>query len=240
MINAAEVAQATLQSATATVDYAAFMVAQCMIRSPIDGVIMQKYREVGETINYGGAVQAGGGATDIAQLADTDDMRAEVDINEADIGKVFLGSRASAVLDAYPNQRFDASLVKIYPEADRQKGTVKVEVRIKEPDLQIIKAEMGVKVSFIEEAPAAAGAAMITVPKSAVRSSGGQSFVWELRQGTVHRVSVVRGGDTETGIEISSGLRGGEQLVTAAAVQLSEGERVNSHAAADFPPAAHH
>jgi RND family efflux transporter MFP subunit len=226
-INAAEVANATLRSAAATVDYAAFMVAQCMIRSPINGVVLQKYREVGDTINYGGALQAGGGATDIAQLADTDDMRAEVDINEADIGKVALGSPANVVLDAYPTRRFDGRLVKIYPEADRQKGTVKVEVRIEEPDLQIIKAEMGVKVSFIEESPAAAGSPMITVPKSAVRSSGVQTFVWVVREGAVHRVSVTRGVDTETGVKINSGLQGGEELVTGTPVELREGQRVN-------------
>jgi len=82
-------------------------------------------------------------------------------------------------------------------------------------------------VSFIEDRPAASGPATITVPKSAVKGSGGQSFVWELRAGTVHRVSVVRGAETETGVEISTGLRGGEQLVTASAVPLSEGQRVN-------------
>jgi multidrug resistance efflux pump len=98
--------------------------------SPIDGVVLQKYRELGDTINYGGQVQAGGGATDIAQLADTGDMRAEVDINESDIAKVSLGMPAVVVPDAYPQSHFDAKLVKIYPEADRQKATVKVEVHI--------------------------------------------------------------------------------------------------------------
>ena len=38
--------------------------------------------------------------------------------------------------------------MKIYPEADRQKGTVKVEVGILKPDLAIIKPEMSVRVSF--------------------------------------------------------------------------------------------
>ena len=52
-----------------------------MIRSPIEGVVLQKYRELGDTINYGGEIQAGGGSTDIVQLADTTDMRTEVDIN---------------------------------------------------------------------------------------------------------------------------------------------------------------
>ena len=82
------------------------------------------------------------------QLADTEDMRAEVDINEVDIAKVALGSPAQVIPDAYPDRPFEARLVKIYPEADRQKGTVKVEVGILKPDLAIIKPEMSVRVSF--------------------------------------------------------------------------------------------
>src|SRR5262245_34270489 len=67
--NVAEVAQAALKRDTAAVDYAKFEVSQCVITSPINGIVLQKYREVGDTINFGGQIQAGGGATDIAQLA---------------------------------------------------------------------------------------------------------------------------------------------------------------------------
>src|SRR5712672_4626840 len=145
-ITAAEVAQAELERDEAAVDYAKFNVNQCVITSPINGIVLKKYRELGDTINFGGQIQAGGGATDIAQLADTDDMRAEVDINEADIAKVGIGSPVVVALDSYPDKQFDAALVKVYPAADRQKGTVKIEVQIARPDLQIVKPEMGVKV----------------------------------------------------------------------------------------------
>src|SRR5712692_7873549 len=148
-ITAAEVAQAQLKREEAAVDYAKFNVNQCIIRSPINGIVLKKYRELGDTINFGGQIQAGGGATDIAQLADTDDMRAEVDINELDIAKVGIGSPAAVALDSYPDKQFDAALVKVYPAADRQKGTVKIEVQISRPDLQIIKPEMSAKVSFL-------------------------------------------------------------------------------------------
>src|SRR5713226_4983382 len=180
-INVAEVAQAALKRDTAAVDYAKFEVSQCVITSPINGIVLQKYREVGDTINFGGQIQAGGGATDIAQLADTDDMRAEVDINEADIAKVSLGSHAIVVPDAYADRRFEASLVKLYPEADRQKGTVKVEVQFSKPDLKIIKPEMSVKVSFLENQPQATQQLRITVPKGAVRIEGGETYVWTVR-----------------------------------------------------------
>src|SRR6266403_987923 len=212
-ISAAEVAQAALKRDTAAVEYANFLVNQCRITSPISGIVLQKYRELGDTINFGGQIQAGGGATDIAQLAATDDMRAEVDINEADMAKVGIGSPVVVVLDAYPDKPFDAAVVKVYPAADRQKGTVKIEVQIARPDLQIIKPEMSVKVSFLEIRSPGKLEPVITVPKSAVRHDEGEAYVWTVREGIVRRVSVVCGLTTETGIEVRQGLKDGDSVV---------------------------
>ena len=225
-MSAAEVAQAALKRDTAAVDYAKFEVSQCVITSPINGIVLRKYRELGDTINFGGQIQAGGGATDIAQLADTDDMRAEVDINEADIAKVGLGSHAIVVPDAYADRRFEASLVKLYPEADRQKGTVKVEVQLNKPDLEIIKPEMSVKVSFLENQAPATQEPRITLPKGAIRSEEGETYVWTVREGIVQRVGVARGQKTETGIEIKQGLNDGDVVVVSPQANLASGRRV--------------
>ena len=226
-ISAAEVAQAALKRDTAAVEYANFLVNQCRITSPIAGIVLQKYRELGDTINFGGQIQAGGGATDIAQLADTDDMRAEVDINEADLAKVSLGSHASVVPDAYADRRFEASLVKVYPKADRQKGTVKVEVQLNQPDLQIIKPEMSVKVSFLENQAPATQEPRITVPKGAVRSEEGETYVWTVREGIVQHVGIVRGQETESGIEIKQGLNAGDVVVVSPQAKLANGRKVS-------------
>src|SRR6267142_4865608 len=226
-ITAAGVGQAELERDEAAVDYAKFNVNQCVISSPINGIVLKKYRELGDTINFGGQIQAGGGATDIAQLADTDDMRAEVDINEADIAKVGIGSPATVVLDSYPDKQFDAALVKVYPEADRQKGTIKVEVRITRPDLQIIKPEMGVKVSFLENQPAATQQPRITVPKGAIKTDGTDSYVWIVRDGMAKRATIVRGREIETGIEIKQGLNDGDVVVVSPQANLANGKKVS-------------
>src|SRR5260221_4363381 len=84
-ITAAEVAQAELERDEAAVDYAKFNVNQSVIKSPINGIVLKKYRELGDTINFVGQNKAGGGATDIAQLGEAAEMRAEVEINEGDI-----------------------------------------------------------------------------------------------------------------------------------------------------------
>jgi len=200
---------------------------QCVISSPINGIVLKKYRELGDTINFGGQIEAGGGSTDIAQLADTDDMRAEVDINEADIAKVGIGSPAVVVLDSYPDKPFDAALVKVYPAADRQKGTVKIEVQIARPDLQIIKPEMSVKVSFLEIRQPGKLEPVITVPKSAVRHDEGEAYVWTVREGIVRRVSVVCGLTAETGIEVRQGLNDGDSVVITPDVKLVNGGKVS-------------
>src|SRR5712692_10545345 len=226
-ITAAGVGQAELERDEAAVDYAKFNVNQCVISSPINGIVLKKYRELGDTINFGGQIEAGGGSTDIAQLADTDDMRAEVDINEADIAKVGIGSPAAVTLDSYPDKQFDATLVKVYPAADRQKGTVKIEVQIARPDLQIIKPEMSVKVSFLEIRSPGKLEPVITVPKSAVRHDEGEAYVWTVREGIVRRVSVVCGQETETGIEIKQGLNDGDVVVVSPQANLANGRKVS-------------
>jgi HlyD family secretion protein len=226
--NGASVAQAALRRDEAAIDYAKFQVSQCQIVSPIDGVVLQKYRELGDTINYGGQVQAGGGATDIAQLADTADMRAEVDINESDIGKVSIGMPASVVPDAYPDARFEATLVKIYPAADRQKATVKVEVQIRQPNLAMIKPEMSVKANFLEKAAVSEEAPRIVIPTKAVVREGNDYYVWTVNRGMAKRVSVLRGSQTESGIEMREGLHDGDVVVVTSPASLSEGQKVQA------------
>jgi RND family efflux transporter MFP subunit len=224
--NSLAVAEAVLARADAAVDYAKFNVSQCVITSPINGIVLKKYREVGDTINYGGDIQAGGGTTDIVQLADTDDMRAEVDINEGDISKVGMGTPATVLPDAYPDHPFEAKVVKIYPAADRQKGTVKVEVDILKPDLRIIKPEMSAKITFLAQGPAKPQSPLVLVPKKAVVSDAGSSFVWVVRDDTVRRIGVTLGRDFQDGIEVLQGLTGGEMVIVVPPPGLRNGEEV--------------
>jgi len=220
------VAKANVEKADAAVDFAEFNVSQCVIRSPINGIVLAKYRELGDTVNYGGEIQAGGGATDIVQLADTDDMRAEVDINESDIAKVLMGSPATVTPDAYPDQSYDASVVKIYPAADRQKGTVKVEVRILHPDLRIIKPEMSAKITFVARGAVKAEQPMVLVPKKAVVAEGSANSVWVVRGNVVHRVPIVLGREFQDGIEVKDGLSGGEMVIAVPPPTLHDGQTV--------------
>ena len=113
--NKLAVAQASLERAEAGIASQKYFIDQCIITSPINGIVLKKYHEIGDNINYGGQTEAGAGVFDIAQLADTEDMRAEVDINESDIARISIGTPASVIPDSYPDQSYDAKVVKIYP-----------------------------------------------------------------------------------------------------------------------------
>jgi len=224
--NALAVAQADLKRAQGAIDFARFNVSQCKIESPIDGIVLQKYRELGDTINYGGQLQAGGGATDIVQLADTTDMRVEVDINEADIAKVTMSEAAAVIPDAYPDKSFSAVVAKIYPEADRQKGTVKVEVKLRDPDLNIIRPEMSAKVTFLAGDLHVRTVPLITAPKKAIVADATGKAVWVVRDGEAYRVAITTGRELQDGIEIHSGLDGGERIILEPSANLQNGSRV--------------
>jgi HlyD family secretion protein len=226
--NALAVAQADVNRADAEIAYARFNVGQCVIVSPIDGVVLQKYREVGDTINYGGDIQAGGGTTDIAQLADTGDMRVEADISENDIAKVAMAMPATVVLDAYPDLSLDARVVKIYPEADRQKGTIKVEVKISHPDLSIVRPEMSAKITFLAAPAAASQQPIVVIPKNTAITSGGQSYVWIVRDGLARQIPVLTGRQFESSVEVKSGLSGGEAVIISPPDSLKDGQPVTA------------
>jgi RND family efflux transporter MFP subunit len=224
--NAAEVARAQLMRDEAAVDYAQFNVNQCIIVAPIDGIVLKKFREVGDTINFGGLIQPGGGATDIAQLADTKEMRAEVDVNEAEISKVSVGARATVVLDSYPDREFSAAVVKMYPEADRQKGTIKIEVQLANPDRNIVKPEMSAKVTFLLSQVPKAEKSLPILPSGAVKTDGSQNFVWVIRSDVARKTPVTVGRTIKRDVEIRAGVNDGDIVIVSDVPPVQEGQKV--------------
>ena len=87
------------------------------------------------------------------------------------------------MLDAYPDWQIPAKVITIVPTADRQKATVLVRIGFNALDPRILP-DMGVKVTFLREADAAAAPtaqAMTLVPKAAVRTENGASYVFVVR-----------------------------------------------------------
>jgi len=163
-------------------------------------------------------------------MANLDDLRAELDVNEADLARVHLGQPARIVPDAYPDRRYEASVVKLYPQINRQKGTLRVEVKILEPDVWL-RPDMSVRVTFLSQRPATEDGEKTSVlaPRVAVRRDDGEDYAWVVSEGRVRRQPLeIAGPAGADQVIVASGLAGGEALVVGEAAGLVDGQAVEA------------
>ncbi len=220
--NELRVAEAQVAQYRAEIDQARVDLDYTVLRAPSDGVILAKLKEVGEIAVPGGFAGSG----DLIRMANLDDLRAEVDVNESDLSRVHLQQPAEVVPDAFPDRRYTAKVVKLYPQVNRQKGTLKVEVGILEPD-DHLRPDMSVRIHFLGEArPAEAGGAVVLAPRAALRQDGGAAFVWVVSDGRLRRQPVRTGAEMGDRVVVAEGLLGGEALVVGDAADLAEGRSV--------------
>ncbi len=218
----ARVARAAVQQAEAELDQARVNLDYTILRAPMDGVILAKTKEVGEIAVPGGFAGSG----DLIRMANLSDMRAQVDVNEADLSRVSMGQKAVVTPDAYPDAKYEAEVVKFYPQVDRAKGTLRIEVRLLSPDEKLLP-DMSARVTFLSRPRAVNGdEPMVFVPAGALRrNERGEAFVWVLESDRV-RARAVRVGMTSSGrVQVLSGLEGNERVVISNEA-LREAQRV--------------
>src|SRR5712692_9824464 len=204
----------------------------CTIRAPFTGIVVSKDAQVGEMVSPN---SAGGGftRTGIATIVDMNSNEIEVDVNESYIARVVPGQQVTATLDAYPDWQIPSKVRTVIPAADRQKATVKVRISFLKLDPKILP-DMGVKVAFLDaEKPAAkekgeekGPRAVAFIPKSAVRTDSGTSFVLLVREGKLERRAVSLGLDRGTEVAILSGIAPGDSLVVKGPEGLHDGDKV--------------
>jgi len=93
-----EAAQARLDQAKATLD-------RLTVRAPIDGQVLQVKYRMGEYVTPGG--------DPLVVMGDTRALRARVDVDERDFGRIAVGDSAYVAADAYPGQQFAGRVVEI-------------------------------------------------------------------------------------------------------------------------------
>jgi len=208
--NKQAVAAAEVKRLEAELEQAKVNLEYTLLRAPTDGVVLAKLKEVGEIAVPGGFAGSG----DLIRLANLTDMRAEVDVNEADLNRVRMGQAARVTPDAYPDSAYDAKVVKMYPQVDRQKGTLKVEVQITSPDDKLLP-DMSARVTFLSDPqPHSDAKPTVLIPRAALRrDEQGNSFVWLVNDEHAARAIVDTAGDVGDQTRVTSGLRGGETVI---------------------------
>jgi HlyD family secretion protein len=147
---ALEADRAAVKAAKGAAAVAQTYVEWCTIRSPVNGVVMEKLVNPNELVmpqSFGGTR---GPSTALLAVADPKDLQVEIDVNEADLSKISLGQKCHVSPEAYPDKTYDGVVAEIAPEADRAKGTLQIKVQILGPD-RFLTPELSAKVEFLKQ-----------------------------------------------------------------------------------------
>jgi RND family efflux transporter MFP subunit len=210
------VARAALGGADVSLDYT-------RIRAPFDGVVLTKNADVGDIVTPLGA--AANAKASVVTIADLASLRVEVDVSESSLEKVKPGQSCEILLDALPQERFMGQVHTIVPTADRSKATVMVKISFLERDQRILP-EMSAKVAFLER-PVGSGEQKpkVMLPKAAVVTRDGKSFVYLLKGETVVEAKIETFDLQRDLIEVK-GVKPGDKIALKPLEKLSNGAKI--------------
>ncbi len=191
------------------------------ITSPIDGVILSKEVEEGQTVASAMTTPT---LFNIAQ--DLTDMRVIADIDEADIGGVVEGQRVTFTVDAFPDDVFNGTVTQVRQEATTESNVVTYEVVISAPndDLKLkpgLTANVTIYTLEKNNVLAVPSKALRFMPSDAILSDGetiedveAKNKLWT-REGKTFKAHAVEIGTTNgTLTEIVSGISEGTEILT--------------------------
>jgi HlyD family secretion protein len=218
-----------VEQAKGALAYAQTTLNNTIIRAPVTGTILEREVEKGEFVTTS-FVGDRGAKGYVVSLADLNDLEVELDIAQNDFAKLHSGQHGTITTDAFPDRKYDGFIKEISPEANRQKATVQIKVKVSKPD-DFLRPEMNASVAFLSEAkPAAASDVapkpVVIVPARAVRDGA----VFVLVDGKAVRKAVKLGAASTGGVRIEEGLIGGEDLIADPPANLKDGEKVRPKA----------
>jgi HlyD family secretion protein len=152
-------ARVTLQNAEITLD-------QTDVRAPITGTIIEVGVERGQVISS--PISTVGEGTVLLRMADLNNVQVSTLVDETDIGKIRSGLRATVTVDAYPNQPFEGSVLKIEPQATVQQNVTMFPVLVRIQNREgLLKPGMNAEV----EIHVGRREAVLAIPNAALRTN---------------------------------------------------------------------
>ena len=213
------------------------------ITSPIDGVVLSKAVEEGQT------VAASFNTPELFTIAqDLTDMRVIADIDEADIGGVQEGQRVTFTVDAFPEDKFEGQVTQVRQQATTSSNVVTYEVVISAPnkDLKLkpgLTANVTIYTLEKNDVLAAPAKALRFVPNEALLKNGQQiedveakTKVWTLEGNTFKAHAVEVGTSNGMLTEITSGISAGTEVLVDFKITGGEMEAPGQQAQNPFMP----
>jgi len=220
---------AALARAKVVRDEADLRLSRMVVKAPVDGIVLRRFVEPGTKLMLGMDTKTSGHAV---WLYDPKNLQVRVDVPLADAGNVSVGQKAEVTVEVLPDRTFNGNVTRITHEADIQKNTLQVKVRIDEP-LPELKPEMLARVKFLAVAKEGASStekARVFAPEKLLsRTDKGRAKAWVVdpARGMAVRREVTTGPGKMNGwVEIVDGLAPGDRLIADAPATLEDGDRI--------------
>lgn len=230
-------AKESVQTAQTNMGYAT-------ITAPIDGVILGKAVEEGQT------VAASYNTPELFTVAkDLKDMQVVADVDEADIGNVTEGARVTFTVDAFPNDTFSGTVTQVRQEATETDNVVTYEVVIsaRNDDLKLkpgLTANVTIYTTEMQGVLSVSNKALRftpvkeTVGNKKIVDCNGTSKVWTLEGDKLVAHAVKIGMTDGTHTQIISGVKEGQTIITELEVTTEGGEGMEPQEGGERSPFA--
>lgn len=211
------IAQGRVQAQAAIVKQAQARLQYALIRSPLNGVVLERLTETGNLVQPG---------NELLRIGNLSQLRVVVELSEREAADLRVGQSAQITLDAAPNETLFGRVSQISPAAEATARLVPVEILINNPQQRFGSGQLA-RVTFQGETQA-----RIVVPQSAlageeegnVSAKEGQVYVVKNNQVEVRAVEL---GNRRNGqVEIVTGLNPGERYVVRSGRPLKSGDTV--------------
>lgn len=201
-----------LLAARARVSLAKKALADTVVRSPFAGVVGQRLVSVGDYVARG---------TKVASVMRTNPLRVNLTVPEQYSAEVAVGRSVSLEVNAAPGQRFEGQVRFVSPALQADSRTLVVEALVAN-DSGVLKPG-SFATARIEQGSERPG---VLVPKAAVRTVSGTSRVYVIAGERAEERIVTVGQSVDDLLEITTGLKAGENVATTNVEKLSDGSHV--------------
>lgn len=209
-----DLAKANVAQAEAAARRAREVQRDATLRSPIAGVVVERNFDAGNLVGPGGAKP-------VVAVADMRALKLEAGVSELDAGRLKVGMPARVTLTAKPGQVYAGRLAALAPEVDPKNRHFQIEIRVENRGQELLSGMYAVARLVVDRA-----SSVVAVPREAIFTRAGKRMVYRVDGNTVALVPVTEGLTDGTRVQITSGLKPGDVIVTDARREVAEGARV--------------
>lgn len=206
-------AQFEYESQKATYDLAMLNLENTEVRSPISGVVSERFVKNGNMI---------GTDQQLYRVTDFTPLMAILHVPEHEMSKIRKNQRAELRADALPNQIFVGHVERISPVVDTQTGTFKVTVYVDQTE-DLLRPGMFSRVRIVYDTRQNTR----MIPRSAVITEDLNQSVFVIKDSLAFKQSIQTGYNNGLNVEVIEGLEDGEIVVTIGQGSLQDSTKVN-------------